>query len=134
MRSRTITVALLFGLVAACRTVAPVEYEGAALYMESCAACHGATGLGDGPVAASMNALVPDLRRIAERNGGVYPRAGVFAMIDGRAFAAAHGTREMPIWGAQFQAMEGEGPQAERDAVRRIEALVDFLERIQLTN
>ncbi len=134
MRSRTIVVGLLFGLVVACRTVQPVAYDGAALYLENCAACHGATGLGDGPVATSMNALVPDLRRIAERNGGSYPRAAVFAMIDGRAVAAAHGTREMPIWGAQFRAMEGEGPQAERDAVRRIEALVEFLERIQLAN
>ncbi len=121
MRSRTIVVGLLFGLVVACRTVQPVAYDGAALYLENCAACHGATG-------------VPDLRRIAERNGGSYPRAAVFAMIDGRAVAAAHGTREMPIWGAQFRAMEGEGPQAERDAVRRIEALVEFLERIQLAN
>lgn len=132
MTLRSIPIVLLIGMAVACQTTEPAEYDGAALYMGYCAACHGSTGMGDGPVATSMNALVPDLRRIAERHGGAYPRDLVFAVIDGRELRAGHGTQEMPVWGWQFQEAEGVGGKGAKDATRRITALVDFLQRIQL--
>ena len=51
------------------------------------------------------------------------------AYIDGRDVKAAHGDRQMPIWGDVFR-----GPDqgtAERTVRRRIAALVAFIEMLQ---
>ena len=40
-----------------------------------------------------------DLTTLARRNGGYFPLTAVSEIIDGRTLIAAHGTREMPIWG-----------------------------------
>lgn len=64
-----------------------------------CAACHGPTGLGDGAVGQLLKVPPPDLTRIAERNGGNFPFKKLYDIINGREALAAHGTREMPIWG-----------------------------------
>ena len=67
-------------------------------YGESCAACHGVTGKGDGPFAAQLKSPVPDLTVLTKNNGGVFPALRVYNVIDGRQELLAHGTREMPIW------------------------------------
>src|SRR2546422_9076682 len=41
------------------------EREGEGLYAVSCAACHGAVGGGDGPLAASLSVQPPALRDLA---------------------------------------------------------------------
>jgi mono/diheme cytochrome c family protein len=103
--------------------------KGAELYMNHCAACHGADGEGSGPVAAVMQTTVPNLRTLAQRNGGTFPSDAVAAYIDGREIKAAHGDRQMPIWGDVFRGPE-QGT-AERTVRERIAALVEFLKRIQ---
>lgn len=40
--------------------------EGKALYERNCAACHGPTGLGDGPAAARLNPAPPDIAASAK--------------------------------------------------------------------
>jgi len=35
-------------------------------------------------------------------NNGVFPFGKVYDTIDGQQLAAAHGTRQMPIWGNYF--------------------------------
>ena len=102
---------------------------GARLYFNHCAACHGSAGEGDGPVAASMQGTVPDLRNLAARNRGVFPADAVTAYIDGRELKAAHGARQMPIWGDVFHGPE-QGT-AQRTIRRRIAALVEFIETMQ---
>lgn len=102
---------------------------GARLYLNHCAACHGADGEGSGPVAASMRVGMPNLRTLAQRNDGVFPADAVRAYIDGRELKIAHGDRQMPIWGDVFR-----GPDqgtAERTVRRRIAALVDFIAMLQ---
>lgn len=42
------------------------------------------------------------LIRISQCNGGTFPYARVFAVIDGRYVVPGHGEREMPAWGRQF--------------------------------
>src|SRR5687767_8505495 len=76
---------------------------GARLYFNHCAACHGEEGEGTGPVATSMRVTMPNLRTLAQRNGGVFPGDNVTAYIDGRNTRAAHGDRQMPIWGDVFR-------------------------------
>ena len=102
---------------------------GARLYFNHCAACHGDDGEGTGPVAASMNVTVPNLRSLAQRNGGVFPGDSVTAYIDGRNSKAAHGDRQMPIWGDVFRGVEQATSQ--RTVRRRIAAVVDFVWTLQ---
>jgi mono/diheme cytochrome c family protein len=116
-------------LVSALSVQAADPPKGAELYLNHCAACHGADAEGGGPVAAVMQTTVPNLRTLAQRNGGTFPTDAVTAYIDGRDVKAAHGDRQMPIWGDVFR-----GPEpgtAERTVRERIAALVDFLKGIQ---
>jgi len=54
-------------------------------------------------MAQSLKVKVPDLTRIAVRNGGKFPLARVERIISGEdQLPAAHGTREMPLWGPIF--------------------------------
>jgi mono/diheme cytochrome c family protein len=92
-----------------------------------CAACHGPTASGNGPVAAALKRTPPDLTMLASHNLGVYPRERVRAVLTGAGHTvAAHGTTEMPIWGPLFRAFESDA------RVRvRIENLVNYLETVQ---
>lgn len=76
--------------------------NGPTLYAAYCAVCHGAAAKGDGPMAKLLVSKTPDLTRIAQRNGGKFPRARVDAIISGEEVLPGHGTREMPIWGPIF--------------------------------
>jgi mono/diheme cytochrome c family protein len=102
---------------------------GARLYFNHCAACHGEDGEGGGPVAAVMRVTMPNLRTLAQRNGGEFPVDSVTAYVDGRETEAAHGDRQMPIWGDVFRGVEQ--ATAERTVRRRIAALADFIEKLQ---
>lgn len=108
-----------------------LDYSGEELFQRFCAACHGTSGSGDGPVGRRLNVAVPDLTRIAERNGGRFPAGDVAETIDGRSLAVAHGTREMPVWGYELWVEEGADVTAEADAREIIGRLVDYLQAIQ---
>lgn len=96
-------------------------------YESNCAACHGPTGKGDGPVSAELRTKPSDLTLIAKRNGGVFPADVVHRIIDGRRTIRAHGTYEMPVWGLVFQRFDSE------DVVRsRILAIIAHLKSIQV--
>ena len=99
-----------------------------------CAGCHGEDGRGKGVLEYALTTPAPDLTRIAARNGGVFPRAKVARIIDGRDQIAAHGEREMPVWGDWFR-LEAEaqvGGEEDKAAIqKRIDDLVDLLESMQ---
>jgi mono/diheme cytochrome c family protein len=103
--------------------------SGARLYFNHCAACHGDDAEGTGPVAASIRVAVPNLRTLAQRNGGVFPADAVAAYVDGRESRAAHGDRQMPVWGEVFRGPEQST--AQRTVRRRIALLVDFISTLQ---
>ncbi len=107
------------------------DYSGAELFDRFCAACHGPEGRGDGPVAPTLNVLVPDLTRLAERNGGTFPSADVRDVVDGRAVVVAHGPRTMPVWGYEFWVDEGADIEAEAAARELIDRLVRHVESLQ---
>jgi mono/diheme cytochrome c family protein len=108
-----------------------VSRSGEELYQQFCAACHGTSGKGDGPVAGSLKVEVPDLTLIARRNGGVFPRDRIEKIIDGRFIIGAHGTRTMPIWGEQFSEVEVGNPDAEKATRTVILRLADYLWMLQ---
>ena len=100
-----------------------------------CSNCHGEGGRGDGPKTFGLSGPPPDLTRLSERNGGVFPRERLQAIIDGREILKNHGDREMPVWGVWFK-MEAEedlgGAEGDEGTVqRRITNLIDFLETLQ---
>ena len=88
------------GLIAGCMIIGPELPSGAALFSENCAACHGASGRGDGPAADGMNPPPADLTRISARNNGVFPRDQVMSRIDGY---AAHSGSAMPEFGTYLE-------------------------------
>lgn len=106
-------------------------YTGEQLFNRFCASCHGSGGRGDGPVAASMNVMVPDLTRISKRQGGSFPTERVHQIVDGRLVRPPHGTREMPVWGTEFLRADGDDAAAQARAEQLIAKLVEYLRSIQ---
>lgn len=101
----------------------------------NCAACHGVTGKGNGPITDLLKKSPPDLTLLAKNNGGVLPVARLYEVIDGSA-VAGHGTREMPVWGTEYKRRAAEYyadvPYNPEVYVRaRILALIDYLNRLQ---
>ena len=106
-------------------------------YDANCAICHGLVGKGDGPYKTYLNKVPTDLTVLAKQNGGVFPMGRVYDVIDGRADVAAHGPRDMPIWGRTYSVKAAEyyfdAPYDSDAYVRaRILALADYLNRLQV--
>jgi mono/diheme cytochrome c family protein len=106
-------------------------------YESNCAACHGIAGKGDGRLRQFMTKAPSDLTTLAQRNGGAFPTQLVWEMIDGRSSTeiGPHGSREMPVWGADYRAQALAQPataaQPEWYVRGRIVALLDYLARMQ---
>jgi mono/diheme cytochrome c family protein len=71
-------------------------------FRDHCAACHGMTGLGDGPIGPLLKTPAPNLAFISERNRGKFPFKKIYEIIDGSNVLAAHGSRDMPLWGDRY--------------------------------
>ena len=124
------TIVFLAIMLSACAASRPAPPSGAETFATHCIACHGPLGEGDGPVAAVLSGMVPNLRTLSQRNGGEFPAETVASYIDGRSFPAAHGARMMPVWGEVFDGTTRLVNGAE-GAQTRIEALVAYLRGIQ---
>jgi hypothetical protein len=131
------TTILCAALLAACAGTQPTRRElrqlsGMEMYEQLCASCHGVTGAGDGPVASLIKIGVPDLTKVARRDGGEFPTEDVRRTIDGRFDRPAHGPRDMPVWGWQFYDTANPDDAAERARVdSMIERLVDYVRSLQ---
>ena len=84
------------------RTSSIHTVNGAEIFRDYCAPCHGLDGRGNGPVAPALKFKVPDLTQISKRAGGKFPSARIKAIIEGTETVSGHGSREMPIWGPVF--------------------------------
>jgi len=121
----------LVGLCASAQAADDVGKSGKELFERYCAACHGVSGRGDGPVAKSLRPEVPDLTRFAQRHGNFFDRDLIERVIDGRHVIGAHGTRTMPIWGQDLSAADLGNPDAERGTRIVITRLADYLWQLQ---
>ena len=103
--------------------------EGREMFRAYCAACHGTDAKGGGPAASSLKTTPPDLTRIAQRRGGNFPAQQVERIITGEETSpAAHGSREMPIWGPIFGQI-----QRDQDLGKvRVRNLAKYLESLQM--
>lgn len=125
------------GLAACIPQDMPDADEGAVLFAENCAMCHGPAGRGDGELAAEIRAeqgIRPaDLTRITRRHGGTFPRAFVLSYVDGYTRGRMTGV-DMPEFGLLL-----EGPTVPVDTgdgimspvPRPLAALMTYLESIQ---
>ncbi len=106
-------------------------------YRSACAACHGSTGKGDGPLKSELTRPLPDLTSLAKNNNGIFPFDRVYQIIDGRAEVKAHGSKEMPVWGCAFNLQSSAffenypANDTESAARSRILALTEYLYRLQ---
>ena len=85
---------------------AVIPLDGARIFRNYCASCHGVSGNGDGPVAPALKTKVPQLTTLAKRNGGTFPYKRVRSAIAGDKVPISHGSREMPVWGPIFHRIE----------------------------
>jgi len=110
----------------------PVLAEmGAESFPRYCGSCHGVRGDGDGPSASALRTRPADLTRIAARRGGTFPAGEIARFIDGRFALAAHGSREMPVWGERFGETIPDTSVAEEITRGKIATLVEYLKSIQ---
>lgn len=93
---------LAAGIILAAPATAQDEREGAALYREHCATCHGVDGMGDGPMAGVLLIKPKDLTQLQSANQGVFPTVTVVRRIDGRDPLVSHGS-PMPVYGSFFE-------------------------------
>lgn len=135
--TRHVALAILIALIlAVLATVAARAQDysglsGAKLYERFCASCHGDAGRGDGAVAASFRVETPDLTRLTQRHGGVYPDEQVRRIIEGRKPVGAHGTRVMPVWGFEFYAQNEPRPDPARRTEEMVRRLADHVRSLQ---
>jgi mono/diheme cytochrome c family protein len=131
MTSRTVALLLSSCVLAvACASTQARAPSAAQTFETHCASCHGARGEGNGPVAATIRVPVPNLRTMASRNGGEFPADTAASYIDGRAMPAAHGVRNMPVWGSVFDVTQQLFVDAE-GAEQRIDAVIAYLREMQ---
>ena len=124
-----IGLSLLAAIGAGCSST-PTGPLGEQTFQTHCASCHGPLAEGDGPVAATLTVPVPNLRTLSQRNGGTFPTDAVASYIDGRSYPAAHGTREMPVWGPVFSVTQQLVVGAESPE-ERIAGVMTFLRALQ---
>lgn len=101
-----------------------------------CASCHGVTGKGNGPLVQLLRAAPPDLTTFAKANGGVLPMERFYVSILGDK-VAAHGTRDMPVWGQAYRIAAAnyyvDVPYDADAYVRgRVLSLLEYINRLQV--
>ena len=107
--------------------------RGRELYLRYCAACHGNDADGRGPIAEDLKESPTDLRYLGERYGMMpLPTATIARFIDGRQDVAAHGPRDMPVWGRRFYDAWVAHRTGEEDLQVQINEIVAYLNAIQI--
>ncbi len=102
--------------------------SGKDMYIAYCASCHGQDGMGNGPAAPALKMKATDLTLLAVKHGGKFPDAHIAEIIKGDSLTAAHGNKDMPVWGPIFRTLGRHDPAQEQVRIRN---LTTYLESIQ---
>ena len=97
------------------------------MFKNYCAACHGTDGRGAGPAAAALKKPPANLTLLSKKNNGKFPALVVENFIKGDSSPAAHGTRDMPMWGNLFDSVSA----GDSVVAIRIRNLKDYIQSIQ---
>jgi mono/diheme cytochrome c family protein len=95
-----------------------------------CASCHGRDGSGGrGPAVDRLKVKPPDLRLLAQQNGGEFPRDRVLTFVtNGDTASSEHRSSEMPAWGRALEGVD----RSEATVKTRIANMVQYVESLQL--
>jgi mono/diheme cytochrome c family protein len=94
-----------------------------------CTSCHGRDGGGQGPAVDRLKVKPPDLRLLARRNGGEFPRDRVIAFVTkGDTSSSEHRSSEMPEWGRALEGVD----RSEAIVTTRIANIVRYVESLQV--
>ncbi len=140
MSSRSIALLLILlltfaGVTASAQNVKKVSVtptsvsSGVEMFKTYCASCHGTDGKGGGPAAAALAKPPANLTELSKRNGGKFPSIKVYGAIKGDTSTAAHGSKDMPVWGSVFQSLS-HGDQGQVQL--RITNLTEYIQSIQV--
>lgn len=140
MTCRSIAVLLIFlvtfaGVTAIAQEVKRVSVtptsvaSGVEMFKTYCASCHGTDGKGGGPAAPALTKPPANLTELSKRNGGKFPSIKVFGTIKGDTSTAAHGSKDMPVWGSVFQSLSHGDP---GQVQLRISNLTQYIESLQV--
>jgi mono/diheme cytochrome c family protein len=102
--------------------------SGQEMFNAYCVSCHGKDGKGGGPAASALKVPPPDLTLLSKNNNGKFPSLHVYQIIQGDAAVAAHGSKDMPVWGPVLRSMGGHD---EAEVHLRINNLKNYIESIQ---
>jgi mono/diheme cytochrome c family protein len=102
--------------------------SGQTMFNDYCASCHGSDGKGNGPAAAAMKSVVPDLTVLAKKNGGEFPGFHIGQTIIGEKMMSAHGSKDMPVWGPVFSRLS---QQSRAETQLRVYNLTNYVESLQ---
>ena len=102
--------------------------SGKEMFAEYCAVCHGKAGNGDGPAAEALKKRPADLTQLTRKNNGAFPDIHVMNFITGDDAVSAHGSRDMPVWGALFSSMS---PNDQGLIKLRVANLTDYVKSLQ---
>jgi len=100
--------------------------DGAQLFREHCAVCHGVDGKGNGPAAAALKRPMVDLTKLPADKNGKFPFLATLEQIRNGSIVE-HGTVDMPIWGKLLTPTGGKPAEGEM----RVHALTQYIEKIQ---
>jgi mono/diheme cytochrome c family protein len=132
LKAATISLAFCAALAAQEIQKVPIPSTSAAsgreMFTTYCAVCHGTTGKGDGPAAAALKKRPADLTQLARKNNGTFPEVHVVNFITGQDVVAAHGSRDMPIWGDLFRYLS---PGDQAGIKLRLANLTDYVKSLQ---
>jgi mono/diheme cytochrome c family protein len=104
--------------------------SGKQMFESYCAACHGKDGKGGGPAVAALKVPPPDLTTMNARNGGKFPELKVFGLIHGDVeMPAAHGSKDMPVWGTVFQSMSHDNGASTQMRLANLTAYIKSLQK-----
>ena len=100
--------------------------RGTDMFRTYCAVCHGTDGRGGGPAADALNKRPADLTQLSRKNSNRFPALRVANVIRGYGTTEAHGSRDMPVWGAVFRTLGDQGT-----VKLRVDNLTTYVESLQ---
>jgi len=102
--------------------------SGKETFLKYCASCHGADAKGDGPAAVALNPPPSDLTTLAKRHRNEFPSGYVGALLKFGRNLVAHGSDDMPVWGARFRDLD---PIKDPTGQQHMDDVVAYIESIQ---
>ena len=101
--------------------------KGHELFLQHCAACHGSKADGHGPLADQLSPRPADLRQLSKKYGNPLREDQIARFMDGRSEVAAHGSREMPVWGEEMW----QNPEAKEKPNQVSDSVADIIRYLQ---